>query len=123
MASAKCFEVYTPNGVLCFRAYLMERNLPLNGTEPAPSPIPVETERKPNGEHKENGEAMSNAQQRYLFRILATQGIEGEVAHNEIMKRLRVASLKEVSKVDASRLIEQLLEEGKGGNGNGSFIE
>lgn len=123
MATAKCFEVYTPNGVLCFRAYILERELPAASPEPAPSPIPAGGERKANGEHRENGEAMTDAQQRYLFRIFATQGIEGEVAHNELLKRFGVKSLKEASKSEASQLIEQLLEEGKGGSVHGSFVQ
>lgn len=122
MTTAKCFEVYTPNGVLCFRAYLMERELPPPIGEAKPDPVPIQSEQKPSGEPKENGEAMTSAQQRYLFRIFATQGIEGDAAHGEIKRRLKVGSLKEVSKLDASRLIEQLLEEGKGVNGDGSFV-
>jgi hypothetical protein len=58
---------------------------------------------------------MSDAQKRYLFRILAEQGLEGEAAHEELKKTFRVDTLKKVSKLEASREIERRLEELKAG--------
>jgi hypothetical protein len=56
-----------------------------------------------------------------LFRLMATQGIEGEKAHEELKKRFRVKSLQDVSKLEASQMIERLIEE-KGGDGHGSSL-
>lgn len=59
---------------------------------------------------------MTDAQKRYLFRILADQGKEGEEAHDYLKKLFQVNSLKEVTKLEASQGIERLLA-GKGGVG------
>ena len=53
---------------------------------------------------------MSDAQKRYLYRLLSDHGYEGETATQEIFKRLGVTSLKEVTKQDASALIDRLVE-------------
>ena len=58
---------------------------------------------------------MTDAQKRYLFRILAEQGKEGEEAHEYLKKLFDVNSLKEVTKLEASQAIERLLSEQKGG--------
>ncbi len=63
---------------------------------------------------------MSYAQKRYIFRLLADQGIEGDEAHENLKERFQVDSLKEVTKTEASQVIEKLLEEQKGGDGHGS---
>ena len=64
---------------------------------------------------------MTYAQKRYLFRILAEHGIEGEKAHEKLKELFQVDSLKEVSKLEASKMIEQLLEERKGGDNGPPF--
>ncbi len=60
---------------------------------------------------------MTDAQKRYLFRILADQGKEGEEAHEHLKKLFQVNSLKEVTKLEASQAIERLLAGSKGGAG------
>ena len=60
---------------------------------------------------------MTDAQKRYLFRILADQGKEGEEAHEYLKSHFQVKSLKEVTKLEASQAIERLLAESKGGAG------
>ena len=63
-----------------------------------------------------NGEAlMTDAQKRYLFRLLADQGIENDAAHENLKKRFQVNNLKDVTKVGASKEIELLLAGQKGG--------
>ena len=62
---------------------------------------------------------MSYAQKRYIFRLLADQGIEGDEAHENLKEIFKVDSLKEVTKTEASQVIERLLEEQKGGDGHG----
>ena len=55
--------------------------------------------------------SMTDAQKRYLFRILADQGMEADAAHQRLKKLFGVDSLQQVSKREASGMIEQLLEE------------
>jgi hypothetical protein len=64
---------------------------------------------------------MSEAQRRYLFRLLASQGIQGDVALDHLKSRFGVTDLAQASKVDATRLIDQILKEaGKEVASNGS---
>ena len=58
-----------------------------------------------------NDSSMTDAQKRYLFRILADQGMEADAAHQRLKKLFGVDSLQQVSKREASGMIEQLLEE------------
>ena len=51
---------------------------------------------------------MTDAQRRYIFRLLADQGIEGDEAHEHLKKLLGVASLKDVTKKQASEAIDEL---------------
>lgn len=82
-----------------------------------------ETERENPGNNKSEGstdDMMTFAQKRYIFRLLADQGIEGNEAYENLKERFKVVSLKDVTKVEASQVIEKLLEEQKGGDGHGS---
>ena len=58
---------------------------------------------------------MTDSQKRLLFRLLADQGLEGDKAHEHLKKQFQVTTLKEVTKQEASREIEKLLENAKGG--------
>lgn len=71
---------------------------------------------KPNENPLAQDAYMTDAQKRYLFRILAEQGKEGEEAHEHLKKMFQVKTLKEVTKLEASQAIERLLA-GKGGAG------
>ena len=66
--------------------------------------------------------AMSEAQRRYLFRLLAGKGFKGEAAEEYIKDRLQVSRLSEISRRDASALIEELVQSSapNGGGGNGA---
>ena len=57
-----------------------------------------------------NDSSMTDAQRRYLFRILAEQGLEEDQAHQRLKGLFGVESLQEVSKAEASAMIERLLE-------------
>jgi hypothetical protein len=73
-----------------------------------------------NGGSSDNGTDMTYPQKRLLFRLLAQQGVEGDAAQKELLKLFQADSLKDVSKQEASRMIERLLKEAKeGGGGNG----
>lgn len=64
---------------------------------------------------------MSEAQRRYLFRLLASQGVQGDAALDHLKIRFGVSDLAQASKVDATRLIDQILKEaGKEMTSNGS---
>ena len=52
---------------------------------------------------------MTEAQRRYLFRILAGQGYQREAAEEHLKDRLQVEKLSAVTKVQATKLIDQLL--------------
>ena len=66
----------------------------------------------------DNDALMTDAQKRYLFRILADQGKEGEEAHDYLKNKIfQVKSLKEVTKLEASQAIQRLLAEQEGGAG------
>ena len=71
-----------------------------------------------NGSAGTDGDHMSYPQKRFLFRILAQQGVEGDKANEHLVKLFQADSLKDVSKVEASRMIEFLLSEMKGGETN-----
>ncbi len=62
---------------------------------------------------------MTDAQKRYLFRLLAGEGIEKEAAHAELKRVFGVDNLKAVTKLEASREIERRLAAQKGGGANG----
>jgi hypothetical protein len=78
--------------------------------QPALPPKPL------NGQGKEHApDKMTEAQQRKLFRLLAEKGIHGDKAQDELKRRFRVNDLGDVSKQEASRMIETLIGEAKGG--------
>lgn len=75
-----------------------------------------------NGNGNGNGEGMTFPQKKFLYRILAGQGIEGDTAHTRLKELFKVDHLKDVGKMEASRMIERLLRETKGDNGHGSSV-
>jgi len=81
--------------------------LPGNGADG-----PSTTSAQPSAPRKGNGYSapMTENQRRYLFRILAGYGIEGDAAHQYLKDQLGVATLTGVSKLDATKLIDRLLK-------------
>ncbi len=110
MKNTRYLDICTVDGTVIFTLCLTERE------EHEPSPA-VRQQPPVNGEEKETPfDPMTEPQRRKLFRMLAEQGIEGDKAHAELMKRFQVSDLNEVSKQEASRMIERLIEETKGGS-------
>lgn len=72
-----------------------------------------------NGGTSNNGSSMTYPQKRLLFRLMAQEGFEGVLAEKELLRLFEADTLKDVSKTDASRMIERLLKEAKEGGGNG----
>ena len=96
---------------------------PGSGAQPAsrsprhakPAPAPARPRGNGNGQPKAapragNGsEPMSEAQRRYLFRLMAGQGYQKEAAEERLKDLFEVGSLSEVTKVAATKAIDQLL--------------
>jgi hypothetical protein len=66
-----------------------------------------------NGKNRNGDSPMSDAQRRYIFRLLAEAGVEGDAAHDWLKQRCEAETLKEVTKAHASSVIEQLLAEAR----------
>lgn len=54
---------------------------------------------------------MTEPQRRYLFRLFAAQGVAPKQAEERIKTQCRVATLKAITKADASQLIERMIAE------------
>jgi len=67
-------------------------------------------EGKETGQNPEtNEDLMTDAQKRYLFRLLAKRGIEGDAAHRHLKEAFHVDALKKITKLDASQAIDRML--------------
>jgi len=123
-----CLEVLSSSAELLFTVLLYEKDGVKNESTAPP---------KDNGQHKSTGHRngdgqdkprstdamMSDAQKRYMFRLLAEQGFEGDQAYAHLKKDFRIGSLSEVTKQEASNIIESLLANAKGGKRNGSPVK
>jgi hypothetical protein len=110
---------------------------PGSGAQPAsrsprhakPTPAPARPRGNGNGTPKAaprsgNGsEPMSEAQRRYLFRLMAGQGYQKEAAEERLKDLFEVGALSEVTKVAATRAIDQLLNPAPQGAGRGATPE
>lgn len=115
----KSLELRTAEGKLIVSLYLVEKEVDSEGKKNTEgNKRPESKTEKNSGNGSPNSEAMTEAQRRYLFRILAEQGIEGDAAFERLKSLFDVSVLKEVSKRDASKMIERLLEE-QGGVSDG----
>ena len=63
---------------------------------------------------------ISEAQRRYLFRLLAGQGYQGIQAEEYLRERFGVQLLTRVTRSEASAMIDQLLQTSAPGNGGGN---
>jgi len=133
----KLIEVQTPKGEVFLQFRITENLLSEEDTNPPrsqpalgengtrPKADPPLAEKPENGEMKnqsKSNDSMTDSQKRYLFRILAAHGKEGEEAHEELKRLFQVKTLKEVTRLDASKAIEELLDEEKRGNGGDDGI-
>jgi len=75
-----------------------------------------------NGKSSGVDDSMTFPQKKLLFRLLAGQGIEADKAQARLTALFKVDNLKEVGKIEASRMIERLLKEAKGGETHESSI-
>lgn len=109
---AKLIELRDRNGGLLFSLFVVEKTLQETIEEGKKNKPDKEGEKPRESEAK-----MTDAQKRYLFRILSDQGKEGEEAHEYLKKHFQVKSLMDVTKLEASQAIERFLAESKGGAG------
>jgi len=117
--TVKTLELRTAEGKLIVSLYLVEKEVESESKAKSPANRNPETRtEKSQGNSSQNGELMSEAQRRYLFRILAEQGIEGDAAFERLQSLFDVTALKDVTKRDASKMIERLLVE-QGGTSDG----
>jgi hypothetical protein len=117
--TVKTLELRTAEGKLIVSLYLVEKEMDSEDKSKSPGNRSPETRtEKSQGDGSQNGELMTEAQRRYLFRILAEQGIEGDAAFERLKSLFDVTALKDVTKRDASAMISRLLEE-QGGTGDG----
>ncbi len=65
---------------------------------------------------------MTEAQRRYLFRLMAGQGYQKEAAEDRLKDLFEVSALTEITKVAATKMIDELLNSapGNGDGGNGA---
>ena len=114
--TARRIEIRTADGKPILSLYIYDNGALEAGNQKDRRP----EEKKDKAQGGSNGETpMTDAQKRFLFRILADQNIEGEKAHDKLKELFQVDTLKEVTKTEASRMIERLLEDAKVGKGNG----
>jgi len=113
----KCIELRTVEGRAILVLYLYEKEIVLEDSQETKAQKNLKEPKKEKAKASSKSEEplMTDAQKRYLFRILADNGIEGDKAHQQLKELFQVNSLKEVTKLEASRMIERLLEEAKGG--------
>lgn len=83
--------------------------LPNTGSNGAKSKRSVPACLKTNSKQSQNNTKMTESQRRYLFRLLAERGIEGDQANTSLLDHFHVSNLKQVTKSDASKLIEELV--------------
>ena len=93
MNAAKCFEVFAPNGALIFRIYISEKEIPADDSAKVESSKGNGKEQERGSAAKENGDLMTSAQKRLLFRLMAQQGVEGDAAHDKLKELFRVKNL------------------------------
>jgi len=109
----RCIDVRTADGKPILSLYLSEQEITL-GDSPNASPVQDRPDKERAGQassQSTNDSSMTDAQKRYLFRLLADQGMEADAAHQRLKNLFGVDSLQQVGKREASGMIEQLLEE------------
>lgn len=65
------------------------------------------------GNSADGGERMTDPQKRYLFRLLAAQGVESKKAEEQLRTFFQVVRLADVSRAAASQYIDQLVKDRK----------
>ena len=88
-------------------------------SEPAQPPAAVVSRPSSGSPGPDGDRPMTEPQRRYLFRMLAQQGLDGAQAEQHLKDRFKVTALNSITRAAASQLIEQLIAdrlEGRNGN-------
>jgi hypothetical protein len=85
----------------------------LTAEEIGEAPAKVQRSAATNGPagQADTGEKMTEPQKRYIFRLLAAQGIEGKKAEDHLKSYFRVTRLADIPKAGASGLIDQMVKD------------
>ena len=76
--------------------------------------IPAKEKPAPNGgPAADTDEPMTDPQRRYLFRLLAAQGVQGRNAEDHLKTYFKVSRLADVTRTAASTYIDQLVKDRK----------
>lgn len=105
------FEELDSDGVLPNGSDIESGVRPVSTRSPRDSAQATSRPSRSAGSGNGNGALMTEAQRRYLFRILAGQGLENEAAHDYLKEYFEVPSLQQVTKQQATEAIDQLLKE------------
>ena len=97
----KLIEVKTAEGKILFSISIVENV--------GDVPQQEETD-EGNGNPQRKDEFMTDAQKRFLFRLLSELGMEEKEAHEALKQRFNVSTLKQATKFEASQAIEAILE-------------
>jgi hypothetical protein len=101
--------ITTPEGQPLCTVLLSRERMELATPASAPVPGAAASTRRNGQESSDPEPRMTEPQKRYLFRLLAQQGIDGKAADGHLQQVFQVATLRAVSKTAASQLIEQLI--------------
>jgi hypothetical protein len=107
-AKARALRDAVNIGVVSVEELGLEGNGDPQGDEGDSSGSKNKSDRKAANRQSGDDAPMTDAQRRYIFRLLADEGIEGDEAHEHLKQLLGVASLKDVTKKQASEAIEEL---------------
>src|SRR5689334_11092124 len=103
-----------PDGTTMFMGTVVAEEI-TDATQAAPPP---RRSQSGNGQAGSDGERMTDPQKRYLFRLLAAQGVEGKKAEEHLRNYFQVSRLTDVPKAAASEYIDQMVKDR--GNGQGA---
>jgi len=123
-AKARALRDAVNIGVVSIEELALEGNgQPSNGNSVKPNPtqgnnkIPGmrsrSSSRTDSSPTSDNDSAMTNAQRRYLFRLLAERKIEGDEAQQYLLNKTQVESLDQITKSRASILIDEMVNAAK----------
>ena len=96
----KSLEIRTPEGALLFP--LLIKELPDQGEAGKPDSR-EQVQAREEGRGKDLEPLMTDPQKRYLFRLLAEQGIENDSAYDHLKKKFKVNNLRVPLKIHIFR--------------------
>ena len=123
MANVKSYQIILkhPDGRPLLRLIADCEVEVIDPSAPPVPDLPARRERQ-NGPAPAQGDEprMTDPQKRYLFRLLAQQGVEGKKAEAHLREHFGVQNLRDVTKAGASELIEQMIADQKEATGGAS---